>query len=195
MNILENYLNDIQLNEETEFLSEDIKSVIGKLKSLNIQKTVDLLKDASKAKNLGKVKSIVKSIKLPNVSMEKIKGQFKKTMPGFERSYKLSQKVIKNSVPKLPDKNVDVLATVIAAKSNFKSNKPMDDTKENLTKAVSQVRKYIGEGTSYEGGNLGTIIFVLFIIGSIIAGMTTSISIPVLVIVGLFLLACKTIFE
>ena len=194
--ILNNYLNEIQLEEnDVQYLSEDIKSMVNKLKSLNIKKIATSLQNAVKSKDLNKIKTVVKSIKLPNVSMDKIKQHFKKSMPQFDKSYKLSQKVMKNSIPKLPDKNVDIISTVVAAKSNFQSKDPMGDTRKNLVQAVSHVRKYIGEGTNYEGGNLGNVIYIIFIIGSIIAASVSSVSIPVLVITGLFLFACKQIFE
>lgn len=195
MNILENYLDNIQLDKNSQYLSEDFQSIIDKLKTMNIKKIIDLLNDSVKTKNLSKIKSVFNMIKIPTISMDQIKSRFKKKIPGFEKSYLLSQKVIKNSVPKLSDKAIDVLATVIAAKSNHESNKPMDDTKENITTAVRQVRKYIGEGTNYDGGNLGAVIFIVYIIGSLVAGAITAISIPTLLLVGGFLLACKTIFE
>jgi len=200
MDILETYLNEVQSEEGVQYLSEDvlfedIKSIVDKLKGINIKKIVSSLQSAAKVKDLDKIKSVFKSIKLPSIPVEKISAVFKKSSPNFEKSYLLSKKVIKNSIPKLPDKNVDAIAFAVAAKSTNKSNKPMDDTKDNLIKAVSQVRKYIGEGVGYYGSNLGSVIFVIYVIGSIIAATTLGASASILMLVGCLIIALKSIIE
>jgi len=193
MNILENYLNDIQLNEETEFLSEDIQSFVSKLKTLNIKKTIDSLKNAVDSKNVGKIKSIFKSIKIPNISIDKVKAHLKVKNPKFNKTFQLSKKVIQNSIPKLPEKNVDALAMAVAAKS-MKSNQPMDETKNDLVQSVQQIRRYIGTGGAIDI-NIGTVILIVYAIAALLVGVTMGASITVLIVIGCLIAIGKAILE
>jgi len=156
------------MNEDFQYLSEDIKSFVSKLKNINIKNIISSLQTSAKFKDLDKIKKTVNSINVPTVSNSSIVNNMKKISPDFQKSYELSKKVVSNSIPEISDKLADAVSIAIAAKSTYKSNKPMDDTKDNLITSVQQLRKYIGTGTSGDAGAIiGAIIIIIFAISGI----------------------------
>lgn len=197
MNVLENYLMEIQMNEDFQYLSEDIKSFVSKLKNINIKNITSSLQTSAKSKDLDKIKKTINSINVPTVPNNSIVNNMKKILPDFQKSYELSKKVVSNSVPEISDKLADSVSIAIAAKSTYKSNKPMDDTKDNLITTVQQLRKYIGNVTSIDtGAILGGVIVIIFAIsGIVVIAAYGFASLMVLVIVGSLLMVLKNLLS
>ena len=197
MDILENYLNEIYENKNTEYLLEDIKSTVSKLKNLNIKNIISSLQTAAKSKDINKIKKTINSIKIPILSNKNIVDNIKKIVPDFGKSYELSKKVISNSIPDLPDNIVDSVSIAVAAKSTYKSNDPMGETKKTLLTTVPQLRKYIGTGVS---GNIGRLLGAVIVIIFLISGIAVIVSygfgafIP-LAIVGALLMVLKNLLS
>jgi len=195
MDILENYLSEIHENRNYEYLSEDIKSIVSKLKSLNLKNIISSLQTSAKSKDLSKIRKIINSIKVPTMSDQNIITNIKKIAPDFEKSYELSKKVISNSIPDLSNNIVDSVSIAVATKSTYKSNDPVSDTKNTLLTTVPQLRKYIGMGVSGSAGEiLGAVIVIIFLI----AGIATVISygfatLMPLVMVGGLLMVLKNL--
>lgn len=164
MNILESYLNEINMSDNIQYISEDIQSFTNKLKSINLKNTIKSLDDSAKLGNMDKIKNILNSIRIPTISNEIISKSMEKLFPSFRESYELSRKVIKNSVNHVPDKYIDPLAISVAIKSNVKSKDPIKDTKENLIHVVEKIRKYIGPQMDVK---IGIIIIIISIISGI----------------------------
>jgi len=196
-NILENYLNEIYENENVKYLSEDIKSIVSKLKSLNFKNIVSSLESSAKSKDINKIKKIINSIKIPSLSNQNVADNLKKINPDFNKSYELSKKVISNSIPDLNDKVVDSVSIAVAAKSTFKSNDPMGDTKQTLLTTVPQIRKYVGTGTGDAGQLLGAVIIIIFLIAgiSIIVSYGFSAVIPLAMVGGLLMVLKNLLTE
>jgi tetrahydromethanopterin S-methyltransferase subunit G len=195
MDILENYLNEINENKNFEYLSEDIKSIISKLKNLNLKSIISNLENSAKSKDLNKIKNTVNLVKIPTVSNQNIVDNMKKIKPDFDKSYELSKKVISNSIPELSDKLVDSVSIAVAAKSTLKSNDTMGNTKETLLVTVPQLRKYIGTGVGGDVGQLlGVVIVIIFLIAGIAVVVTVGFGafIP-LVFVGGLLMVLKNL--
>ena len=126
--IVEQYLNEIQLLQEIELISEDISSFIKVFKPERISKIAGTIKDAIVKKNHKKIMNVFSKIKTPSVSLDKLKMVSKKVSPDFNKNYVLAKRVLQNS---LSDevKNSEVLdiaamaitAKVLAKKGDMKS--------------------------------------------------------------------------
>jgi len=197
MDVLENYLNEIHENKNFEYLSEDIKSIVSKLKSLNLKNIISSLQTSAKSKDLNKIKKIINSIKVPTLSNQNIITNIKKVVPDFDKSYELSKRVISNSIPSLSDKVSSSVAIAVAVKSTYKSNDPMSDTKSTLLTTVPQLRKYIGTGANLDVESLiSAIIVIIFLITGIITAISYGIgTIAPLVIVGFLLIILKNLLS
>lgn len=198
MNIIENYLNEIYENKNVEYLSEDIKSAVSKLKNLNLKNIISSLQTSAKSKDINKIKKIINSIKIPTVSNNNIVSNIKKVIPEFDKSYELSKKVISNSIPNLSDNIVDSVSIAVATKSTYKSNDPMGDTKNNLLTTVPQLRNYIGTGASGDIGQiLGAVIVIIFLIAGIavIVSYGFSAFVPLAIVGGLLMVLKNLLSE
>lgn len=193
MDILENYLNEIYENKNKEYLSEDIKSFVSKLKNLNMKNMISSLQTSAKSKDINKIKKIVNSIKMPTISNKKIVDVMKKNLPNFNKSYEISKRVVSNSIPNLSEKIIDSVSIAVAAKSTYKSDDPIKDTKETLLTTIPQMRKYIGSGTSLDGGQIiGAAIIIIFVIAGIVTITAYGLaSFIVLLVMGALLLALR----
>lgn len=212
MDILENYLLEITKNDDFQYLSEDIKSVVSKLKSLNLKNIVSSLQASAKSKDLNKIRNTINLIKLPTVPNENIIKNVKKISPDFDKSYKLSKKVISNSVPSLSDKVSSSIAIAVAVKSTLSSIKNrgkekmsddqvshghMEETRENLITTVKQLRKYIGTGVDADAGAiLGAVIVIIFLITGIVTAISYgAVTLIPLAMVGGLLMVLKNLLS
>lgn len=116
------------LMEDMDFLTEDLKSFIAKLKPGKLEKDIKSMKDDKKAEAILK--------KVPDVPLSTVEKLATKVAPDFPKAYKLSQKVVKNSVPKLPDELANHFAAAIAIKGSYKSDDAIGDTKDVLRDAT-----------------------------------------------------------
>lgn len=197
MDVLENYLNEIYENENFEYLSEDIKSIVSKLKNLNLKNIISSLQTSAKSKDINKIKKTINSIKVPILSNQMIVSNIKKVLPDFDKSYELSKKVISNSVSDLSDNIIDSVSIAVTVKSTYKSNNPIDDTKETLLTTVPQLRKYVGSGVNSDIGQiLGAVIVIIFLIAGIAVVVSYGFGalIP-LVLVGGLLMVLKNLLS
>lgn len=137
--IIEQYLNEIQLLQEIEFISEDIASFIKTFKPEKINKVAGTVKDAISKKNHKKLMSIFSKIKTPPVSLDKLKMVSKKVSPEFNKNYTLAKRVLQNSLSdKVADSKIlDVTAMAITAKVIAKKS----DLKSELKTFILKYRK------------------------------------------------------
>jgi len=197
MDILENYLSEIHENRNYEYLSEDIKSIVSKLKSLNLKNIISSLQTSAKSKDLSKIRKIINSIKVPTLSNQNIITNIKKVEPDFGKSYELSKKVISNSIPDLSDNIVNSVSIAVATRSVYKSNDPMGDTKNTLLTTVPQLRKYVGTGTNLDPESIMSAVIVIVFL---IAGIATVVSygfatLMPLIMVGGLLMVLKNLLS
>lgn len=197
MNLLESYLNEIYMDENFQYLSEDIKSIVGKLKNLNLKSIISSLETSAKSKDLNKIKKTINSIGVPPISNSTIVQSLKKISPDFEKSYELSKKVIGNSIPDLSEKITDSVAIAVSAKSVYNSNDPMGDTKQTLLTTVPQLRRYVGTGVSGDAGSvIGAAIVIIFLIAGIAVTFSYGFAaLMVLTIVGSLLMVLKNLLS
>jgi hypothetical protein len=137
--IIEQYLNEIQLLQEIELISEDISSFIKTFKINKIKKVIGKAQDAASKKNIKKVTTIFSKIKVPTVSLDKLKMVSKKASPEFNKNYTLAKRVLQNSLSdKVADSKIlDVTAMAITAKVLAKKL----DMKSELKTFILKYRK------------------------------------------------------
>ena len=131
---LENYLV-----EESEILTEDMKEFVRVMKPNLIKKLGEELDKAVEIKSPSKIQNTFKRFKVPDISMSSVESIARRKIPNFKKSYMLSQKVITNSLPKLPGKLVDPVAALVALKSSMKDD-VMVETRANLKDIVAKLR-------------------------------------------------------
>jgi len=139
-NYIDNYLNDLFILEQVMMLEEGekINKIIDKLKSMNPKKLINNLHSDFKE---GKLKKMFEDVKkIPTIKLSSLKDFGKKVSPDFEKSYDLSSKVIKNSLPKLPDEIANPFAAAIAFISSYQEKDVISNTKDNLKKAIKNIR-------------------------------------------------------
>ena len=108
-------------------------------KIAKISKVVGKIQDALSKKNHKKVMSIFSKIKTPTVSLDKLKMSGKKISPDFDKNYKLSKRVLQNSLSDEVEnsKILDVTAMAITARSLAKKT----DIKSELKTFILKYRK------------------------------------------------------
>jgi hypothetical protein len=116
--IIEQYLNEIQLLQEIELISEDIASFIKAFKPEKMSKMAGTVKDAINKKNIKKLMGVFSKIKTPTISLDKLKMVSKKASPEFNKNYVLAKRVLQNSLSNKDanSKILDVTAMAITAK-------------------------------------------------------------------------------
>jgi hypothetical protein len=137
--IIEQYLNEIQLLQEIELISEDMSSFMKTFKIAKVSKIVGTMQDAISKKNHKKIKNIFSKIKTPTVSLDKLKIAGKKMSPDFNKNYTLSKRVLQNSLSdKVKDSEmIDIAALAITAKISAKKS----DIKSELKTFILKYRK------------------------------------------------------
>lgn len=137
--IIEQYLNEIQMLQEIELISEDIASFMKSFKPANISKIVGKVQNAIAIKNPKKIMSLFSKIQAPTVSLDKLKSTSKKISPNFMKNYTLAKRVLQNSLTeKVKDSEMlEVAALALAAKSSSKDT----DIKSDLKTFILKYRK------------------------------------------------------
>jgi len=167
---------------ENELLTENIGSFIKDMTTSKAKSILNLISSSLKEKNpkkLSKVLKIGENVKIG--SIEKI---CSKTLPDFDDSYKLCQKVIKNSLD-IKGSLIKPVSCFISIVSNFKKDDPKKETRENLKKFVGKMRTVepLKEGALtdeiIESVNDEVYIYgdkLLKILGSLVIGVTFGIT-------------------
>ena len=137
--IIKQYLNEIQMLQEIELISEDMSSFMKTYKIAKVNKIIGTIQDAISKKNHKKLKNILSKIKTPTVSLDKLKLSGKKISPNFNKNYTLSKRVLQNSLPdKVKDSEMlDIAALAITAKVIAKNA----DLKSELKTFILKYRK------------------------------------------------------
>jgi len=135
-NLIEQYLNEIQMLQEIELISEDIASFIKTFKPDKVKKVIGRAQDAASKKNIKKLMTIFSKIKAPEVSLDKLKMVSKKASPSFNKNYILAKRVLQNSLPdEVKDsKMLDVSAMAISAKIITKDSDMKTEVKTFILK-------------------------------------------------------------
>jgi len=165
---------DIQLLEEFDFLTEDLKSFARKM---SIDKAKSILKRLKPPLEKVDIKA-VKSVFSPIPKMDPTKGFLiaKKLVPNFDSSYKIARTHLKKKYSNLSDSMTKNLATVVATATGGVPNS------ENMTKkCLSFIDKYVEKNSKKKVtieqetlGEAGVIFFlVLFGLISFVVGVGT----------------------
>jgi len=131
------YLNDIQC------LDEGIGNFLRKVNDLTLKKISMNLKIAM---GLDSIHAVFD--KVPIASIDKIKRNASKEIPGFHESYKVSSRFMK-SLRNFPSELKDGFATILAIGSNVGNSK---DQKKNMMKMQKTVKKSIPPSGSGSAG-------------------------------------------
>ena len=137
--IVEQYLDKIYLINEIELINEDISSFMKTFKPTQITKMRGVVRKAIVEKSYKKIISAFSHIKIPSISIDRIKSISKKASPKFNQNYTLAKKVLQNSLP-VKNKNsdmIDIAALTLAAKVSARNL----DMKKELKTFVSEYRK------------------------------------------------------
>ncbi len=135
--LIQEYLRDLNENY-MEFLNEDFKSFINSIGLSKIKQTAENLKNSIKDEGIEKSKKIVDSLHIPKMSMKSIEDTFSKISPDFKKYYIMSKQVIKNSIDDIPEILIPPVSAAITFKSTYKSEDPLNDTKENLKEFINK---------------------------------------------------------
>lgn len=150
MNNIDNHLEVIYIQEE--FINEvDIQGFIKHITKSNIKNITSQAKEIDKLekgkdifKIVDKVKSMTKNI--PKIKFEKVNNICKSKIPNFKKMKNISATILKNSIPNLNDKSLDIASTYlgiasIVDKKNSKLTQEQN-MKENIKKFIFKVRKF-----------------------------------------------------
>jgi hypothetical protein len=177
--------------EEGAYLQEDVKSFMNRLTPKALKHVSSEISKAAKVKNVRKIKKSLMSLKPPPISMEEIEKQAKKKVPNFKKSYELSKKVVRNSIPNIPEGLVEPLSALVAIKSST-SDDYVTATKDNLKMVVARLRSpdvqrqiktekvlAVIVSTLFAGG----LLFSIVAMGTFLAGLIFLLLVSILVII------------
>lgn len=167
--------------EEGAYLQEDFKSFMNRLTPKALKRVGSEISKAAKVKNVGKIKKSLMSLKPPPISMIEIEKQAKKKIPNFKKSYNLSKKVVRNSIPNIPEGLIDPLSALVAIKSST-SDDYMTATKDNLKMVVARLRSPDVQRQIQTEKIIAPIITVLFTGGVVLGTLTMGPGLSVLVL-------------
>lgn len=159
-------------------IQEDIvlEGITDTLKKIANKVDIKKLQAAIKAKNIGVLKSLLKSV--PKMKIEKVEAMASKVTPEFKGLYIKAQKEVTSSLPKLGR-----LSKAVAGSIALLSIAQGDKTGANIKKNVAKVRK---EQATTEDIVMGSLLICLAIGTSIYIVSTGIVSIgTLLVMVGL----------
>ena len=157
MKKIDNYLNQLYLEEELQLLDEALFNVVKKFTSDKIKLLVGTLKRG----DLKKVKKIGDSFGITRIKPAKLNSFAKSKIPSYKDSKNISERVLKNSIPGLSKNMLNhassliAIASVIPKKKGVAPKSPKVRTKELLKDVVMRSRKwqddYMDKGA--EGGD------------------------------------------
>ena len=130
------YLKEEKMSNN-EVLTENVSSFIQTMTASKAKSIVNSISSGLKErdpKKLAKVLKVGENVKIG--SIEKI---CSKSFPGFNDSYALSKKVIKNSL-NMKESLIKPVSCIVSIISNFKQDDPQKETRENLKKFVGKMR-------------------------------------------------------
>ena len=133
--LVENYL---QLLQEDEVITEDIRSFISRLSDRKLFKLKDYLAKAFKRKDKEKIQQVMSTV--PQVSEDKLKYVAKKFSPKFDMPYRLTQSYIKRKYPKVPDRVASYMAIIVGTIAGREDN-PEIKTKDLLISFDKNLKK------------------------------------------------------
>ena len=144
-NVVENYLEMINFISEGESLIEEgFSDIVKKLDPKKLKSLLPGMKKAHEEKNINKLYKITKSVPSAKIPLEKIEQLAKKSIPNFNNSFSLAQKVLSNTFPSANEKLIRVVSIGIAAKSS-KDKNPIGETKKTLKKVSFDINKNTDE--------------------------------------------------
>jgi hypothetical protein len=161
---------------EEEFLEEGIiGDAYEKAKkyfpsSTSAKRFITNLKGAVESKDFIRFQKLIKSTNIPQVSMDGIKRYSAKKIKNFNNIHRFSIKVLKNSLPGVPDKVADGVASLIAIQCKDKK-KASDLLKRIVIKTRSNIPKSIKQGDNDWDKEL---IIALIFATVLIAGIGTA---------------------
>jgi hypothetical protein len=171
--------------EEGAYLQEDFKSFMNRLTPKVLKRVGSEISKAAKVKNVGKIKKSLMSLKPPPISMEEIEKQAKRKVPNFKKSYELSKRVVRNSIPNIPEGVINPLSALVAVKSST-SDDYMTATKDNLKMLVARMRSPDVQRQIQTEKIIAPIITALFA-GGVVLGTLTMGPIMSAMILGILL--------
>ncbi len=145
--LIQEYLKDLNIDNNIEFLNEDFKSFIHSISLQKLKQAAENLKSSIEDEGIDKAQKIINSLHIPKMSMGKIEDTFQKINPEFKKFYLISKQVIKNSIDDIPESLIDPISAAITFKSTYKSDNPLQDTKDELKEFVN---KYHSVKNSFE---------------------------------------------
>lgn len=178
--------------EEGAYLQEDLKSFMNRLTPKVLKRVGSEISKAAKVKNVGKIKKSLMSLKPPSISMEEIEKQAKRKVPNFKKSYELSKRVVRNSIPNIPEGVINPLSALVAIKSST-SDDYMTATKDNLKMLVARLRSPDVQRQIQTEKIIAPIITALFAGGLFVGIVSLGASTSVLILAILLAIAVSTI--
>jgi len=133
--LVENYL---QLLQEDEIITEDIRSFLGRLSDRKLNNFRYFLSKAFKRKDKEGIKRILSTV--PVISDDKLKYVAKKFSPNFNLPYRLTFSYIKRKYPNVPDTIASYLAIAVGVMTG-REDKPEEKTKDLLLKFDKNLKK------------------------------------------------------
>jgi len=147
MKKIDNYLNQLYVEEELQLLDEALLDVVKKFTADKVKSFIGAVKkgDIKQAKKIGDILGVnrINPVKFNLFAKSKI--------PSYNESKKLTEKVLKNSIPGLSKKMLDhasgiiAIASVIPIKKNIAPKSPKARTKELLKDVIMRSRKWQDE--------------------------------------------------
>jgi hypothetical protein len=161
---------------EEEFLEEGIigdayeKAKKYFTSSTSAKRFLTNLKGAIESKDFNRFKKLIKSVSIPQVPLDSIKKYSAGKVKTFNNIHRFSKKVLQNSLPGIPDKVADGVASLIAIQCKDKK-KASDLLKRIVIKTRSNMPKAIKQGDQDWDKEL---IIALIFAAVLIAGIGTA---------------------
>lgn len=136
MSAISNYLNELYLYEEVEYLDESFASWVKKIGS---KKVIDKLQMAAQRKDLVLIRDIISDI--PKVDADKLRSIGKKINKNFDKAYRITEKEAKKQFPELTGNTLKYFTLVVTPFVTI--SKDMKTTaKDKITKLRKKSKKF-----------------------------------------------------
>lgn len=116
--IIQNYIDYIYLEEDFSFINEGVLSFGLNVTKDSAKRIMSRIKHQFVKGDFKGIQSFVKRMKVPKVDSAKLRKTASSKIPGFDKSYSLSKRILSNSYNKVPKKLIDYASLLIATKAS-----------------------------------------------------------------------------